>query len=157
MVDFAEMKSVKRDFGDRILRAGLLHGPSGFATANTVKAAIANSGANAHAVSIGYKIVDGKETDTLAIRIHVTQKLAASISPKQNLFPKDINGHLTDIIAPFDNFAISGDSGSLVVGKDTAHAVGLYFAGPQSGVYGVANDIGSVLSELEIALVLGSA
>lgn len=361
MVDFAEMKSVKRDFGDRILRAGLLHGPSGFATANTVKAAIANSGANAHAVSIGYKIVDGKETDTLAIRIHVTQKLAASIIPKQSLFPKDINGHPTDIIAsppafvmpaapdasasgtngfppnsdpnrmsvqrpvraeisaaqyvvtagtiacfcrstadgddpdvtyalsnnhvfanvnrakpgdaiyqqspmdggsaddtiggltrfvkleldghtanivdcaiaalhdgvsvnpeitvigplcgtaepelnmlvrkhgrtsgytegkitdvhydaivgmdhsnpnsraafhdqvrieriaPFDNFAISGDSGSLVVGKDRAHAVGLYFAGPQSGVYGVANDIGSVLSELEIALVLGSA
>lgn len=50
-------------------------------------------------------------------------------------------------------FALRGDSGSLVVDQSTAEAVGLYFAGPDSGEYGVANHIGDVLEELQIELL----
>jgi hypothetical protein len=55
--------------------------------------------------------------------------------------------------APFAYFGLGGDSGSLVVAKEEASAVGLYFAGPQSGAYGVANRIQDVLNELEIQLL----
>jgi hypothetical protein len=48
---------------------------------------------------------------------------------------------------------LGGDSGSLVVMKEKPKAVGLFFAGPPGGVYGVANPIQAVLSELEIALI----
>lgn len=53
----------------------------------------------------------------------------------------------------YGSFAEGGDSGSLVLQKDTRKAVGLYFAGPPSGGYGVANPISAVLRELEIELV----
>lgn len=51
-------------------------------------------------------------------------------------------------------FAQHGDSGSLVVEPDTALAVGLFFAGPFDGSYGLANDITTVLERLEISLLL---
>lgn len=51
-------------------------------------------------------------------------------------------------------FGEGGDSGSLVVSRDSHAAVGLYFAGPDSGIYGLANPIGTVLDELEIELIL---
>jgi hypothetical protein len=57
------------------------------------------------------------------------------------------------VSAPFFAFALKGDSGSLVVTKESTNAVGLYFAGPPSGDYGVANPIAAVQAELAIALL----
>ncbi len=54
--------------------------------------------------------------------------------------------------SPFPAFGLGGDSGSLVVRQDAAEAVGLYFAGPPSGVYGIANHIDDVLSDLQIRI-----
>lgn len=51
-------------------------------------------------------------------------------------------------------FGLGGDSGSLVVSKTNRRAVGLYFAGPESGVYGLANHISDVLSQLEVELII---
>lgn len=56
-------------------------------------------------------------------------------------------------IAPYPAIGLGGDSGSLVVSKATAVAVGLYFAGPPSGTYGIANHIQDVLNEMEIQLL----
>ena len=53
----------------------------------------------------------------------------------------------------FPAFGRGGDSGSLVVSKAALNAVGLYFAGPESGSYGIASPIADVLSQLEIELV----
>ncbi len=53
-------------------------------------------------------------------------------------------------IDPFAAFGLGGDSGSLVVEKSSKKAVGLYFAGPDSGIYGLANHIVNVINELEI-------
>jgi hypothetical protein len=55
--------------------------------------------------------------------------------------------------APHPAFGLGGDSGSLVVHADRPNAVGLYFAGPDSGFYGIANPIDAVLTELEIDLI----
>ena len=51
-------------------------------------------------------------------------------------------------------FGLGGDSGSLVVSRDNRRAVGLYFAGPESGLYGLANHIGDVLDQLQIELMI---
>jgi hypothetical protein len=58
-----------------------------------------------------------------------------------------------EAVAPYPAIGLGGDSGSLVVRKDKAVAVGLYFAGPIGGSYGIANHIGDVLNELEIQLL----
>ena len=54
----------------------------------------------------------------------------------------------------FAFFGLGGDSGSLVVAKASPSAVGLYFAGPDSGEYGVANHITAVEAELQAELLL---
>jgi hypothetical protein len=50
-------------------------------------------------------------------------------------------------------FALGGDSGSAVIHRSRLEAVGLFFAGPDSGSYGVANPIQDVLTALEIELL----
>jgi hypothetical protein len=56
-------------------------------------------------------------------------------------------------IDPYPTIGLGGDSGSLVVMQEEASAVGLYFAGPPSGTYGVANHLQDVLNEMEIQLL----
>lgn len=58
-----------------------------------------------------------------------------------------------EVAPPHAAFGLGGDSGSLVVAKASLRAVGMYFAGPPSGDYGVANVIGDVLTELQIELI----
>src|SRR5688500_4951961 len=53
-------------------------------------------------------------------------------------------------------FGISGDSGSVVVDA-SRRVVGLFFAGNQTGTYGVANPIQSVLDALDVRLCVGLA
>jgi hypothetical protein len=66
------------------------------------------------------------------------------------LFHDQIRIERTD---PFTHFALPGDSGSLVVSKDRQTAVGLFFACPASGSYGVANPIDAVVNEMQIELI----
>jgi hypothetical protein len=56
-------------------------------------------------------------------------------------------------VAPHPAVGLGGDSGSLVLSKAKTEAVGLYFAGPSSGEYGLANHIADVLAELQIELL----
>jgi hypothetical protein len=56
-------------------------------------------------------------------------------------------------VAPFPAFGLGGDSGSLVVHGERQNAVGLYFAGPENGFYGVANPIAEVLTEVHISIL----
>lgn len=70
-----------------------------------------------------------------------------------NVIAKFSNQMRIDRIAPYPVFGLGGDSGSLVVSTPKAHAVGLYFAGPADGSYGIANHIASVLTGLEIQFV----
>lgn len=45
---------------------------------------------------------------------------------------------------------LGGDSGSMIMDRDSQRAIGLYFAGPADGSYGIANHISDVLAQLEI-------
>ena len=57
-------------------------------------------------------------------------------------------------VAPsFSSFGLGGDSGSLVVDRESHAAVGLYNAGPASGQYGLANRIEDVLGQMQIKLL----
>jgi hypothetical protein len=58
-----------------------------------------------------------------------------------------------DRVPPFTSFGLGGDSGSLIVTKPGSKAVGLYFAGPDGGEYGLANHISDVLAEMQIELL----
>lgn len=58
-----------------------------------------------------------------------------------------------EAIAPYPAIGLGGDSGSLVVRKEATEAVGLYFAGPPRGNYGVANHLADVLTELDLELL----
>jgi hypothetical protein len=58
-----------------------------------------------------------------------------------------------EVTSPYQTLGLGGDSGSLIVAKKEKKAVGLYFAGPESGHYGIANPIDRVLELLEIELV----
>lgn len=53
----------------------------------------------------------------------------------------------------FPAIGLGGDSGSLVVERGTKAAVGLYFAGPEDGTYGIPNHIHAVLDELQVQLI----
>jgi hypothetical protein len=64
-----------------------------------------------------------------------------------------VNQMRIERIPPYPAFGLGGDSGSLVVSTPKAEAVGLYFAGPEGGSYGIANHIADVLKELEIELL----
>lgn len=50
-------------------------------------------------------------------------------------------------------FALPGDSGSLVVDRDSQSAIGLFFACPSDGSYGIANRLSDVLQSLEVQLL----
>ncbi|HVL70354.1 MAG TPA: hypothetical protein VM434_00545, partial [Beijerinckiaceae bacterium] len=59
-------------------------------------------------------------------------------------------------VPEFPALALRGDSGSLVVDGDRK-AVGLFFAGPLDGSYGIANHIEDVLAGMQIELVTEEA
>lgn len=57
------------------------------------------SRANVVATGVGYKIVDGKLTDTLSIICSVANKVAASSLSASDLVPAEIGGVPTDVVA----------------------------------------------------------
>jgi hypothetical protein len=70
-----------------------------------------------------------------------------------NILALFINQMRIEPIAPHGAIGLGGDSGSLVVHRETREAVGLYFANPPGGSYGLANRIENVINELEIQLL----
>lgn len=60
--------------------------------------AVVNVGANVHAVGVGRKLVNGRPTNTFAVRLYVTQKFAESAIPPRDLVPKQLEGIPTDVI-----------------------------------------------------------
>jgi hypothetical protein len=53
---------------------------------------------NLTAVGAGRKYVDGKPTDTHAVRFYVERKVRESLIPKEHILPKEIGGVATDVI-----------------------------------------------------------
>jgi hypothetical protein len=87
----------------------------------------------------------------------VTDELYDALVGMSNEDPNEValfTNQLRLEVAPrYQAIGLGGDSGSLVVSKKDKKAVGLYFAGPENGQYGIANPIDKVLELLEIKLL----
>ncbi len=88
-----------------------------------------------HAVGVGRKIVEGKPTDTLSVRVYVTRKALLRDLPPAERAPATIDGLPTDVIeAPPADFLSTapppctqtrmGPNRPLVGGISTSHVVG---------------------------------
>jgi hypothetical protein len=92
-----DLLQAKQVLSARYLGAGLRSGVIGMRASLSVNAALA-AGPTVHAVGIGHKIVDGKETPTKAVRLFVVQKMAISLLPPRDLLPKELEGIPVDVI-----------------------------------------------------------
>ena len=156
---------------DRVARlARALRIRLGGRVANRVDAAIARlvegQAYRAEVCSIGFVTETAEARVGLGVRKHgrTTGLTAGTVSDVSydTLVEMDDDGGEARFVdqvrlvrrAPFEAFGRGGDSGSLVVSASAeARAVGLYFAGPDDGEYGVANRIQDVLEALEVELV----
>jgi hypothetical protein len=86
--------------------------------------------------------VDDEAFDALVGMDHNDPSVVAKFVDQFRIKPSD----------PYPYIGLGGDSGSLVVQRDEPAAVGLFFAAPPDGSYGVANHISNVLNDLEIRL-----
>lgn len=69
-----------------------------FAPRYRMARAVACAGNQVHGVGVGHKIVNGQQTSTLCVRLHVAQKLSRSALTPQNLLPEAIDGVPTDVL-----------------------------------------------------------
>ncbi len=69
-----------------------------WALARRVSDAIERADDNMHAIGIGFKLVNGKPTRTMSVRMYVTRKLPRSLLPAQAQLPPDIDGIPTDVV-----------------------------------------------------------
>ncbi|MCB1036204.1 MAG: hypothetical protein KDD47_20440, partial [Acidobacteria bacterium] len=95
--ELENLYQIQQALSDRLLRQGREGGIA--QRSRSVEVAVANavSGNNVHAIGIGHKIVDGEWTDTLALRIYVSQKLPVSMLGAAAL-PTEFEGIPTDVI-----------------------------------------------------------
>ena len=98
MFTISDLLSAKRTLSKSLLDAGLRGHVIGRVAAATVADAIASADRNVHAVGIGRKLVHGKPTGDLCIRVYVVQKLAPSLIPPIFRIPAMIAGISTDVI-----------------------------------------------------------
>jgi hypothetical protein len=66
--------------------------------ARRVDDAVARADDNMHAIGIGFKVVKGKPTRTLSVRMYVTRKLPRSLVPAKARLPANLDGVPTDVI-----------------------------------------------------------
>jgi hypothetical protein len=94
----AELLQAKQLLSGRLLQTTVRSNGVGLKPFTTMAGAAAAAGRNVHAVGIGKKVVNGKDTDELCIRIYVIQKIAPSAMAPRDLLPSQVNGIPTDII-----------------------------------------------------------
>jgi len=101
----ADILQAKQAASARWLRKAASAHSVGLTRALTVASAVEATGSNLHAVGIGHKIVDEKETKTLCVRLYVVQKLPKSLISAKKLLPEEIDGIPTDVIESAPAFA----------------------------------------------------
>ena len=112
MFTLSDLLAAKRSLSNSLLDAGLRGQVIGRVAAATVANAIASTDRNVHAIGIGRKLVHGKPTGDLCIRVYVVQKLAPSLIPPIFRIPAMIAGISTDVIESPPAFANAKKSAS---------------------------------------------
>lgn len=69
-----------------------------WARSRRVSETIARAGAHVHAIGVGRKVVGGRATNALSVRVYVTQKLPKAIVPASARVPPMVDGIPTDVI-----------------------------------------------------------
>jgi hypothetical protein len=105
MPTFDDVQRVKQLLSGRLLRLGLRGGVTAMSLTRSVAVAVAAAGKNVHAVGVGRKIVEGKATADLCVRIYVVQKLSKSLLSARDILPAQIDGITTDVIESAPAFA----------------------------------------------------
>ena len=93
-----DLLHAKQLLSARHLSLGFRSGVVGRMPTISVAAAISSAARNVHAVGIGRKVVEGKTTRELSVRLYVVQKLAKSLLPPRDLLPETIDGVPVDVI-----------------------------------------------------------
>jgi hypothetical protein len=120
----------------KICRVGQVTGPG---------LAVHGMAVHKHGRSTGYStgVVDDPSCDVVIPKSQAADSPAARFVSQIRIVPT----------ADMSLFAQDGDSGSLIVDRLSQVAVGLLFACPLNGSYAYANQIGDVLSALQIRLM----
>ena len=90
--------AVKNSYAHRLLLPSLRAGVLWRTRSIHVADAVASAGCNVHGIGVGSKMVEGKPTEDLCIRIYVIQKLPKSLIAPHFHLPETLDGLPTDII-----------------------------------------------------------
>lgn len=85
-----------------------------------VAAAVASAGRNIHAIGVGSKMVAGKPTGDLCIRIYVIQKLPKSLIAPHFHLPEMLDGLTTDIVESSPTVLLAARRGSAITSNGPA-------------------------------------
>lgn len=98
MAKLKDLIAAKDELSLRLLRGRARGRAVAITAARTIKDVRKVAGRNLHAIGVGRKIVDGKRTGTLCVRLYVLEKIAKSVLPRAALLPTSIAGFPTDVI-----------------------------------------------------------
>src|SRR5258706_15103493 len=98
MASLKDLNAAKEKLSSRLLRDPARGSAAAMTAALTIAAARKNAGRNVFGVGVTRKIVAGKKTKTLCIRLYVVQKLPLSVVPRAARLPKSIDGIPTDVV-----------------------------------------------------------
>jgi hypothetical protein len=144
-----------------------VHMRLGGAQPNRVDAALglllANVGAERRICTIGQISAAAAGTEGMLVRKHgrTTGATEGKIDDAEYDALVGMDHNNPNVVALFEDqlrivttttgpIGLGGDSGSAVIDRSQDRIVGLYFAGPQLGDYGIANKIQHVMTELEV-------
>ncbi len=135
-----DLLEAKQAVSGRLLRKRLRGGVVSRGRHRSIRAAIESAGANVHAVGVGPKVVSGRRTNQLAVRLYVVHKFAESIIPPRDRLPRDIDGVPTDVIESSQAFLSSalGSARSNLGVKDTDSCTDLRTKGQRPVIAGVS-------------------
>ena len=105
MPTIEDVIAAKDELSLRLLRARRPAPAVAIAVGRAVRDARRIAGRNLHAIGVGRKLVDGKRTSELCVRLYVLKKVAAGALPRAARLPGRVFGVPTDVIeSPLASF-----------------------------------------------------
>jgi hypothetical protein len=121
MADLNRLLEVKEQLSVSFLQRGLQANVVAMAPRRSMEEAVAQAANNVHAVGVGPKVVDGRMTDEMAVRLYVVQKLPSAALDPRDILPEEVNGVPIDVIESAPAFileTISPDEGMAIASID---------------------------------------
>ena len=107
MTSLMDCRTAKGVICTQLLQLGLGGEVVGRRATVSVNSALAGAGRNVHAVGVGRKIVQGKATRDLCVRIYIVQKLPRALLSPRDQLPEKIDGVPTDVVEAEPAFVLA--------------------------------------------------